>query len=193
MSLKHAILGFLSFQPFSGYDLKKAFDQSVQHFWPANQSQIYRTLAKMTEEGLVEQEVIEREERLDMKLYHLTEAGREELHQWLSTPLPPTETRDPFLIQLFFGSKLSDEELVNLLQREIQTLEEQKTAYFSAYQAYLETIKTHPDPRAFFLSVLTMEFGILGGLVALEWLKSVVERVQSGDYTLRDFQLEKNV
>ena len=38
MSLKHAILGFLSFAPLTGYDLKKAFDRSVQHFWPANQS-----------------------------------------------------------------------------------------------------------------------------------------------------------
>ena len=31
MSLKHAILGFLSFSPFSGYDLKKAFDHVRQH------------------------------------------------------------------------------------------------------------------------------------------------------------------
>jgi PadR family transcriptional regulator, regulatory protein AphA len=46
MSFKYAILGFLSFAPFSGYDLKKAFDRSVQHFWPANQSQTYRTLAE---------------------------------------------------------------------------------------------------------------------------------------------------
>ncbi|MBK7448579.1 MAG: PadR family transcriptional regulator [Anaerolineales bacterium] len=54
MSLKHAILGFLSFKPFSGYELKKAFDSSVQHFWPANQSQIYRTLAELEGGGFVE-------------------------------------------------------------------------------------------------------------------------------------------
>ncbi len=64
MSLKHAILGFLSFKPLSGYDLKKAFDKSVHHFWPANQSQIYRTLSQMTDEGLIEKEVIERESGL---------------------------------------------------------------------------------------------------------------------------------
>ncbi|MBK9049864.1 MAG: PadR family transcriptional regulator [Chloroflexi bacterium] len=75
MSLKHAILGFLSFVPLSGYDLKKAFDKSVSHFWPANQSQIYRTLAELEREGFVEKEVIPREERLDMKIYDITEAG----------------------------------------------------------------------------------------------------------------------
>ncbi len=47
MSLKHAILGFLELSPFSGYDLKKAFDGSVQHFWPADQAQIYRTLNQL--------------------------------------------------------------------------------------------------------------------------------------------------
>jgi hypothetical protein len=47
MCLKHAILGILSFSPMTGYDLKKAFDRSVRHFWPVNQSQIYRTLAEL--------------------------------------------------------------------------------------------------------------------------------------------------
>lgn len=190
MSLKHAILGFLSYKSLSGYDLKKAFDRSVRHFWPANQSQIYRTLAGLKEEGLVEQEIIEREERLDKKVYHITPAGREELHHWLSAPLPTLDYREPFLIQIYFAGKLSDEELDDLLQNEIQALEERLVAYSSDYKMYQEQIEMHEDPRAFFLSVLTLEYGIMNNIVSLEWLKSVAERVESGDYTLKDFQLE---
>ena len=129
MSLKHAILGFLSFSPFSGYDLKKAFDHSVQHFWPANQSQIYRTLAELEVGGFVKKEVIEREERLDMKIYNITEAGRGELHQWLATPLPEHDTREPFLIQVYFGGKLSDAEILNLLNRKLKEIEERIAVY----------------------------------------------------------------
>ena len=33
MSLEHAILGFLNYHPYSGYDLKKVFDHSVQPRW----------------------------------------------------------------------------------------------------------------------------------------------------------------
>ena len=51
MSLEYAILGFLKDHPSSGYDLKKIFDISVRHFWPADQSQIYRTLAQMNNKG----------------------------------------------------------------------------------------------------------------------------------------------
>ncbi len=52
MSLEYAILGFLNYHPYTGYDLKKIFDTSIRHFWPADQSQIYRTLARLTERVL---------------------------------------------------------------------------------------------------------------------------------------------
>jgi PadR family transcriptional regulator AphA len=74
MSLEHAILGFLNYGPSSGYDLKKVFDVSVQHFWPADQSQIYRTLSRLEDEGWAEMELVEQEDRPDRKVYHITEA-----------------------------------------------------------------------------------------------------------------------
>jgi PadR family transcriptional regulator AphA len=188
MSLKHAILGFLSYQTFSGYDLKKAFDRSVQHFWPANQSQIYRTLASMKEEGLVEQEVIEREERLDMKLYHITAAGREELHRWLSTPFQSSDAREPFLIQIYFGGIISDDELLNVLQHMSRDIEGRLALFRSMVQAYQERLKTNEDQRDFFLNLVTLEYGILNGVSTLEWIKSVIQRVESGDYTLKDIK-----
>jgi PadR family transcriptional regulator, regulatory protein AphA len=187
MSLKYAILGFLSYQPFTGYDLKKAFDNSIQHFWPANQSQIYRTLAELSENGLVDMEIVEREDRLDMKIYHITDTGREELRRWLATPLPVQDYREPFLIQVYFGSSLPDDEFVALLHHEIRTMEERLAIYASIYKMHQERIKTHPNPRALFLSVTTLEYGILSNQVSLEWLRSVAERVKSENYHLKDF------
>jgi DNA-binding PadR family transcriptional regulator len=189
MSLKHAILGFLSFMPLSGYDLKKAFDKSVRHFWPANQSQIYRTLAELENEGFIEKEIIAREERLDMKVYSITDSGRGELHRWLSTPLPPQDYREPFLIQIYFGGKLSDSEVISLLQREIRAIEERLALYVSIYRMNAEKMKDHEDPRALFLSLLTLEYGIYSNQTALEWLKNAEKRLQSGDYSPVDFQM----
>src|SRR5690606_34091680 len=129
MSLKHAILGFLSFSPFSGYDLKKAFDNSVQHFWPANQSQIYRTLAELDEQGFVKKEIVERDDRLDMKIYSITKTGRAELHQWLTAPLPERDEREPFLIQVYFSGLLTDEEVLNLFNQKLKETEERLAVY----------------------------------------------------------------
>lgn len=188
MSLKHAILGFLSFKPFTGYELKKAFDHSVQHFWPANQSQIYRTLSQMTEEGLIEKEVIGREERLDMKIYSINEAGRAELHHWLATPLPQRDTREPFLIQVFFGSQLSDEELLNLLQHEKKAAEEILLVYDAIYQACITPVGNSADARAFYLSMLTLEYGVKNNRALLEWLNEAIERIETGNYSVKENQ-----
>ena len=116
MSLDYAILGFVNERPRSGYDLKKAFDSSVAHFWPANQSQIYRTLARLTEAGMVEVRVIHQDGKPSRKVYHITDAGLAELRRWLSTPLPLSDWREAFLIQFFFADAISIEELVALLE-----------------------------------------------------------------------------
>jgi len=185
MSLKYAILGFLSFAPFSGYDLKKAFDSSVRHFWPANQSQIYRTLAELDEQGFVEKEIIAREERLDMKIYSITEKGRSELHRWLSTPLPEQDTREPFLIQVYFGSRLSDRELLTLLRRELKVTEERLAVYEAVYQANRNTpADKFIDERAIFLSLLTLEAGYVNNQSIAHWLRSAIERIQAKKYSI---------
>ena len=184
MSLKHAILGFLSFSPFSGYDLKKAFDHSVQHFWPANQSQIYRTLAELEEGGLVEKEIIEREERLDMKIYNITETGRSELHQWLSTPLPEHDTREPFLIQVYFGGTLSDAEALNILRRKLIEIEERVKVFEAVYQMSQNT-PSKVDQRTSFFALITLELGYINSRSDAAWLRSAIERVETKSYNIK--------
>jgi PadR family transcriptional regulator AphA len=73
MSLKYAILGFIDMVPLSGYDLKKMFDASVNYYWPATHSQIYRTLDRMLQDGLVTQEVVHQEDHPDKKVYSIAD------------------------------------------------------------------------------------------------------------------------
>lgn len=184
MSLKHAILGFLSFAPLSGYDLKKAFDRSVRHFWPANQSQIYRTLAELDEQGFVVKEVVAREERLDMKIYSITDKGRTELHQWLSTPLPEQDAREPFLIQIYFAGKLSDDELLELLRRELKVTEERLAVYEAIHQISVSEPGKINDVRAIFLCMLTLEAGYINNQSIAQWLRSAIKRIESKNYSV---------
>src|SRR5918994_124896 len=86
MSLRHAILGFLSVQPMSGYDLRKTFAASVGHFWTADQAQIYRTLARLMADRLVKAHHIEQRGKPDRNEHLLTDAGRRELAAWLAAP-----------------------------------------------------------------------------------------------------------
>ncbi|MEV0248847.1 PadR family transcriptional regulator [Nocardia sp. NPDC050712] len=106
MSLRHAILGLLAIEPMSGYEVKKTIDASVGHFWAADQSQVYRTLADLVDHGLAARRTVVQEERPNMHVHSLTELGAAELDAWLVAPLRMPPTRDPFLARLFFADRL---------------------------------------------------------------------------------------
>ncbi|MGB9879447.1 MAG: PadR family transcriptional regulator [Anaerolineae bacterium] len=178
MSLEHAILGFLYYIPLTGYDLKKAFDASVHHFWPADQSQIYRTLARLAERGWVEAKVIQQENRPPRHVYSLTQTGREELRRWLTTELPPEEVRIPWLVQVFFSGQLSDEEIIATLERVAAQL---RARLQHAHQipedsaAYIEAVGS---PRESFFWMLTLDYRIKVMEAELAWVEETIKRLQ---------------
>lgn len=184
MSLKHTILGFLSFKPLSGYDLKKAFDRSVRHFWPADQSQIYRTLKQLHKAELISMEIIPRDERLDVKVYAITEAGQVELNQWLSTPLPPSDIREPFLIQIYFAFMLKDDQAAHLVQTEIDRIDELMPIYRTIYQTTTNQDVSDEMKRPLFYSTLTLEYGIKANQWYRQWLQSIKDRIDAGETTI---------
>lgn len=112
MSLKHAILGFLSNHPQTGYDLQKKVEKTISHFWPSTQSQIYRSLRQMSEQALIVSEIQHQEERPNRKVYSITEKGKEELIDWLATPLDMPRHRNQFLVQLFFSRHIDIESII---------------------------------------------------------------------------------
>lgn len=188
MSLDYAILGFLNIQPYTGYDLKKVFDQSVHHFWPADQAQIYRTLAKITECGLAEMEVIHQEDRPDRKVYHITERGRKELQGWLAASHPTQETRSAELIQVFFAGELSDEAALKVFVRHAEQLRSILEVYNSIPLDYPQVPPQDCDERREerrqFFRLLTLECGITTVWAELAWVESAIQRLKKGDYTL---------
>ena len=186
MSLKHAILGFLTYMDLSGYDLKKALDSSVEHFWHADQSQIYRTLRKLKEEGLVTQEVQEREDRLDRKVYSATEDGKAELMQWLTTPHPLPDEHDPFLIQVYFGGMMSKEEFLTIIRAQLANAEEQAAIFNAINEMAQVSFAQNPDKWMAFCAMSTLEHGAYAVKYTRQWLTSIIERVENDDLTPQD-------
>lgn len=182
MSLKHAILGFLNYQPFSGYDLKKMFDISVRHFWPAAQSQIYRALGQMNDKGWVEQEIVEQQDHPDRKVYHITDSGRQELAHWLSTPLPAQKTRHASLIQVFFAGQLDDEAIIAMLEREADHMRSLLQNYAQVPAQCLPYEEMVNSPREAFFWKLTLEMGNRMAQAQLAWLEDVIQRLQNGEH-----------
>lgn len=115
MSIRHAILGFLSWKPFTGYELKKLFADSLSFHWSGNNNQIYGSLAELHRSGAVSIEVQPQEKLPAKKLYTITDAGREELRSWLLSEPELPAFRSLAHTQLAWAECLADEELDGLL------------------------------------------------------------------------------
>jgi PadR family transcriptional regulator, regulatory protein AphA len=115
MSIKHALLGFLSWRPFTGYELKKMIAGSESLYWSGNNNQIYTTLVQIHQEGLVSDEVQAQEHGPSRKVYTITEKGRAELRAWVLTAPELPQLRNTFLIQLAWADQLQPAELDELL------------------------------------------------------------------------------
>ncbi len=148
MSLMHAILGFLSYKPRTGYDLKTAcFDESVAHFWPADQAQIYRTLDKLTEQGLV-----------------------------AFQPVPPH--RDPFLVQLFFAADVPNAAILEQLRQQLAAHQATLEKYRRIEIPAPETMPTLEWKRRVSLQQSTLDAGLRYEQTEIEWLRDTIKRVE---------------
>lgn len=166
----HSILGLLDVRPMTGYDLKKAFDGSVGYFWNADQAQIYRTLSKLSSEGLVDVGVVTQEGRPDRKEHRLTATGREELTRWLYSPIPAEPSREPFLARIFFAGSEQDPELVRSL------ISARRAAANEQLQS-LTAIETSHASLADRLRAATLDNGIQHIKTELAWLDQLEEEL----------------
>lgn len=172
MSLRHAILGLLSIKPMSGYELKKVIDESVGHFWTADQSQIYRTLTGLVEEGLASRRTVVQEERPNLHLHSATGPGLAELDRWLASPLRTPPTRDPFLARLFFADRLPLEDIRELLDTRRREVGEELAA--------LEAIAVPAEAAGVgqVLRLATLSYGITLARAELDWLDATERQLE---------------
>ncbi|MBO0610534.1 PadR family transcriptional regulator [Myceligenerans salitolerans] len=172
MILARIILGLLDLAPMSGYDLKRHFDTTINHFWSADRAQIYRTLARLVDDGLATVETVAGAKAPDRHEHRITERGRAALREWLTSELDRQPERDAFLARLFFAGSLDDAELAGLLARHRAAAREQLDA--------LEAIRASTPPpadRRARLRITTLNCGLARARAELDWLDEITEEL----------------
>jgi PadR family transcriptional regulator AphA len=99
------LLGLLTIQPMSGYDLGQTIRESVGHFWNESYGQIYPNLKKLAAGGFVTSKTERQKGKPDRQIYSITQKGRERLAKWLAVPPQPEIPRNELLLKLFFGGQ----------------------------------------------------------------------------------------
>ena len=107
--LKHGILGLLNYSDQTGYEIMEVFRDSLQYFWTANTSQIYRELQGLKAKGFVTDTRVEQAGRPDKNVFRITPEGREELKRWLRDG-DYGRMNNGLLMKVFFSGELPREE-----------------------------------------------------------------------------------
>jgi DNA-binding PadR family transcriptional regulator len=111
----YVILGMVSREPRSGYEIKALVDNTTRFFWAASYGQIYPELRKLSEAGLVEGVDSPRGER-KRTLYAITAGGEKALKEWLRQPPETFEMREEGLLKLFFAGVLEPADAAETLR-----------------------------------------------------------------------------
>ena len=161
MSLRHAVLGLLTVQPSTGYELTQRFDKSLANAWHASHSQIYPELAKLQDEGMVE---VVGEGARRSRTFAVTEAGRDELRRFMTEAEPVRSQRNETAVRWFLLALLEPDDRRAAVERELAYAEE----YVAMLRTTAEQLDALPHRHPF---RGTVELGLRTSTVMQQWLR----------------------
>lgn len=132
MKLEHYILGLLTINSGTGYDVKKHLDTEGRFTRRrAPLSQIYTTLKRMTENDLVSFVEEKREGKPDLKIYSITPEGKQFLIDYLYSPLNRTfrHSESSILFRIRYAFLMEPEVIIKHIQDELEFRQNQISTF----------------------------------------------------------------
>ncbi|MCS6872570.1 MAG: PadR family transcriptional regulator [Anaerolineae bacterium] len=164
LSPDHAILGLLAHAPQHGYQMLECFSDPacLGQIWRLNASQLYSTLKRLERDGLISGQSAPSEIGPPRTVYHLTEAGRDQLLHWLHEPSPSASIRR---VRVEFPSRLFVAHLLNVPSAPI--IAHQR----AACQQERERLIAQSSQAADGMASLALTFAIEQLEAALRWIE----------------------
>lgn len=98
----YAILGLLTLQPWSTYELAQQVQRSLKWFWPRAERRLYDEPKRLVADGLAISTPGFTGQRR-RTVYEITAAGRDELADWLGRPPEPRAVDFEGMLKVFFA------------------------------------------------------------------------------------------
>ncbi|MGE5776348.1 MAG: PadR family transcriptional regulator [Chloroflexota bacterium] len=174
MTVRHAILGLLAQKPRHGYETRIAFETLVggNGNWEVKPAQIYTTLDRLEESGLVERSSdLGEGEEPSRRVYSITPLGEEALQEWLASGVAPEHQRDEFFIKLIIGIASGRADPERLIQTQRGLLFQEMHAATAQRDEY--------DPRTGMAQILLLDKVIMHLEADLRWLDMIEMRMDA--------------
>ena len=174
----NAILGLLSIEPMSGYDIRRNLDESLSHFWSESYGQIYPALRRLEAARLIApvKQAGAGAGARRKRLYTLTPQGRARLRAWLAEAPKPQPPRNELMLKLFFG-RLAPPGAMAAHIRRLQVQQEQLLDTLENIEQQLAAERAgHPDLPYW---LLTLRAGTERAKALLDWSDSALATLKA--------------
>ncbi len=171
---KYAILGMLSLEQMSGYDMKKRFDNSIAHFWNENYGHIYPVLKRLEHDGLVTKRTETTVGKPSRYIYSITEKGKQDLYEWLILPADRPTLRIELLLKLFFGHIVPTQNLVKKVEDEKQFCEHTLET-FDLIEKHVKAMKSEKGFQDVQYWLITLRYGQYYYKAVYKWCEETLE------------------
>jgi PadR family transcriptional regulator AphA len=162
VSIRYFMLGLLTRQPMSGYDVKRFLKSLSWLIDTPSFGSLYPALHALLEDGLVTMEILSRQDKPPRKIYSITGRGRQALQEWMDQPVAPGVPLKAFVMRLILASNLSHAGLIAHLQ--------QRHTQVAAHQLALEqTVQAMHDGMDLG-DRLALDYGLAVAAAELAWL-----------------------
>lgn len=165
MSVRYGILGLLAQKPRHGYELRAAFEAVVggDANWEVKPAQIYTTLERLEESGLVacSSDLGEGEEP-SRRVYEITADGTSSLEEWFHNGVTPVHQRDEFFVKLMIGLASGKADPGRLIQTQ--------RAHLYQELHHVTTLRDGYDKTSALAQILLLDKAIMHLEADLRWL-----------------------
>jgi len=168
---RYALLGFLSSQPASGYEIKKKMEQSTNHFWREGDSSIYPILKQLLDEGMVTCALGNKESDKPKKVYAITHDGQLELQEWLKENPVYYPHRNELLLKIFFGWNVKTAISIN----HIENFRHIVKSVINDYQAKTHNVVENKLTQKQLYQYLTLKAGIIYSEASIRWCDDAIK------------------
>lgn len=175
MSLAHAILTALNERPASGLELAHRFDRSIGYFWPATHQQIYRELAKLDRDNLIEQVAAEGG-RGGKRTYAILDEGRDELRRWMLSAEDPKHIKDALMVRVRSSATLGGD-LLPEIRRHRDIHAKQLAEYEEIEQRDFRGTLSETRRRQY----LVLQWGLHLQKARIDWADAAISQLEALD------------
>lgn len=173
MSLKHGLLGLLNYGTMTGYQLDKAFKESLNFFWQAQTSQIYRELNDMEKCGMLTSEIVMQTDKPNKRLYKITADGKNELCKWLSTD-SENIVRSQFLMKIFFAGIIEKNQALEVLKA-FRSRNEAFLSELAGTEKSIENYGSSTNANQMLFWNLVADYGVANARMCIQWADNAIK------------------